>query len=647
MPKALASAVVGALLALLAAQAMALGIGKVNNQSLLGHPLRFAVELRLDEGESLSQDCIAIEVHAGENRILPSALRWAIEPGSEPTERTLRIASTIVIDEPVVNLNVHFTCPTRLTRRFVALVDPPTVALNGTDAPLLAASVPTMPVEPATAPVLRAVVASQSGPAPAAKAAPSAQPKASARRVATRAGATPRRTVASAAVAPTSRRTGARKGPMSAPVAAAGARLKLEATDHAATRERVDLHLTSGLAPATAPASAALGAAGVIEDPAAQQARERLQALEDNLARLQAEGRAMQAGLTQMQQRLREAEAARYANPFVYALGTLAALLAAALAFVLWKRPGAQAAASPWYAAQQGAQAQPADDWQAPAPDTAPPALRQIDAAAVAETTASPMMISQAATLAAEPSGDGGRAAALDPALAVEELIDLEQQAEFFVVLGQDDAAIDLLMGHLRSSGGASPLPYLKLLEIYRRRGDREAGERIRERFNRRFNAYAPEWQADLQQGRTLADYPTAIARLQELWATPTQALRALEASLLRRDGASSTFDLPAYRELLFLYSVARDLAERDPQPANVDLLLPLGDDAGEAAPMTRLHPTAAPVRIDPPADVDVDITRLDDDPAIGDPRPSRLLTDFSPTSGHMPLAIEPSNTRH
>ena len=155
MPKALASAVVGALLALLAAQAMALGIGKVNNQSLLGHPLRFAVELRLDEGESLSQDCIAIEVHAGENRILPSALRWAIEPGSEPTERTLRIASTIVIDEPVVNLNVHFTCPTRLTRRFVALVDPPTVALNGTDAPLLAASVPTMPVEPATAPGTR------------------------------------------------------------------------------------------------------------------------------------------------------------------------------------------------------------------------------------------------------------------------------------------------------------------------------------------------------------------------------------------------------------------------------------------------------------------------------------------------------------
>ena len=33
-------------------------------------------------------------------------------------------------------------------------------------------------------------------------------------------------------------------------------------------------------------------------------------------------------------------------------------------------------------------------------------------------------------------------------------LADLEQQAEFFVVLGDEDAAVDLLMSHLRSSGG-------------------------------------------------------------------------------------------------------------------------------------------------------------------------------------------------
>ena len=81
-------------------------------------------------------------------------------------------------------------------------------------------------------------------------------------------------------------------------------------------------------------------------------------------------------------------------------------------------------------------------------------------------------------------------------AVSAEELIDLEQQAEFFVVLGQDDAAIDLLVSHLRDAGGTSPLPYLKLLEIYRRLDDRDAYERTRDRFNHRFNAHVPGWDA-------------------------------------------------------------------------------------------------------------------------------------------------------
>jgi len=223
--------------------------------------------------------------------------------------------------------------------------------------------------------------------------------------------------------------------------------------------------------------------------------------------------------------------------------------------------------------------------------------------------------------------------------MSVEELIDLEQQAEFFVVLGQDEAAIDLLMGHLRSSGGASPLPYLKLLEIYRRRDDREAYQRIRERFNRRFNAYALDWQADPQQGRTLLDYPNVMFRLQALWGTPAQTMQALEASLFRRDAGSATFDLPAYRELLFLYSVAHDLAGRDAPVDSVDLLLPIGGEAPDAPPLTRLHSRpAAGVSIERPTEVDVDIGRLDAGPCGSDDRPSGFHTDFGPTSGYMGL---------
>jgi pilus assembly protein FimV len=642
MPNAPASVAVATLLALLSTQAMALGVGRFDNHGALGSPLHMAVDLRLDEGESLSRECISVDALVGESRLAPSSLRWALEPGSDAAGRRLRIASNVVIDEPVVTLTVQFTCPTRLTRKFVALIDPPGISLATAGTVPAPVAVPYIPVEPATAPALKVAESAQTQP-PAAKprsarAAPKPRREAATRR------ASAQRNVAAAPARP---RGAAQNTARASAAPAAGARLKLEAADDAATRAGLDLREASQAAAAASAVSAVAAAASAAEDPALAQARERLQALEDNFTRLQAEGRATQASLLQMQQRLQEAEAQRYANPLVYGLGALAALLAAALVVLLWKRPPSQAATAPWY----GDSAEPearvaADDWQTP--ETMPPALPRREETSLPETTASPMMLSQVHALASETSATGGRPEVADPALAVEELIDLEQQAEFFVVLGQDEAAIDLLMGHLRSSGGASPLPYLKLLEIYRRRGDREASERIRERFNRRFNAYAPEWQADPAEGRTLADYPTVTASLQEIWSTPAQAMRALEASLFRRDGSASTFDLPAYRELLFLYSVARDLAEREAQTSNVDLLLPLDNDEGEPSALTRLHPSmTAPMRIDPPAEVDVDITSLDDGVGIDSGRASRLVTDFGPTSGAMPLGIEPSRTRH
>jgi hypothetical protein len=164
--------------------------------------------------------------------------------------------------------------------------------------------------------------------------------------------------------------------------------------------------------------------------------------------------------------------------------------------------------------------------------------------------------------------------------VSVDELIDLEQQAEFFIVLGEEDAAVDLLMSHLRSSGGTSPLPYLKLLEIYRHRGDREAYERMRKRFSQRFNAVAPEWGTDPERGRELQDYPTVLVVLQACWPRPLDAMAELE-NLLFRKRSGELFELPAYRDVLTLFSVARDLHRLVDQPTpDVDVLLPLAADA-------------------------------------------------------------------
>jgi hypothetical protein len=169
-------------------------------------------------------------------------------------------------------------------------------------------------------------------------------------------------------------------------------------------------------------------------------------------------------------------------------------------------------------------------------------------------------------------------------AMSVDEQIDLEQQADFFIALGHDDAAIDLLMAHMRSTGGSGPLPFLKLLEIHRRRDQREAYERTRIRFNQRFNSVAPEWQGDPKAGRTLDDYPLAMGRIQRAWPAPLDAMAEIEALLFRRGSEAELFDLPAYQEVLFLFQVARDLHQAEGAgTADVDVLLPIG---GRSAPM-------------------------------------------------------------
>ncbi len=325
--------------------------------------------------------------------------------------------------------------------------------------------------------------------------------------------------------------------------------------------------------------------------------RARLIALEENLTRLRTESQATQASLATLQTRLKAAEAQQYSNPLVYVLGWASVMLGMAVAVLVWRLKAARR--SPQWWAQQAAAAP-----VAPTPNevaiTRPPAAppppappRASSGAPALVDSSRPMWAESRLTeappdMVPEPRRD----------LSVEELIDLEQQAEFFVVLGQDEAAIDLLMGHVRNTGGISPLPYLKLLEIYKRRGDRSAYERIRERFNRRFNAYAPDWDADLQQGKSLEDYPDTMVKLEGLWSMPQRVMETLDAMLFRRDDAADAYDLPAYRELLFLYSVARDFTTRGApetlESGGVDLLLPL-DEPLTLTLQTAPHATAAP----------------------------------------------------
>jgi hypothetical protein len=161
----------------------------------------------------------------------------------------------------------------------------------------------------------------------------------------------------------------------------------------------------------------------------------------------------------------------------------------------------------------------------------------------------------------------------------VDELIDLEQEAEFFTLLGDDAAAIDLLERNIRRRGITSPLPYLKQLDLHRQLGAREAFDRAARRFGSHFAADAPRWEAAGDHGLGLQDHASAVAELQSLWPDPARALECIEAMLF--PGPRGTlFGLSAYADLLTLHQVARELRRMPASdPAGVDLHLPLAED--------------------------------------------------------------------
>jgi hypothetical protein len=557
--------------------AHALGYGRVTGHSSLGQRLDFAVQLRLDASESASAiGCLGATVTAGD-RVLPGAtVHSQLEVTRDGAEHWLRVRTTIPIEEPVLLVQTRVGCLARLERSFTVFVDPPGAG------PSQAGSVPdTIEVNEASP-----LLAAQAPP----KATAQPRPRGNALPAAGDAASAPRRPARDTASAPRPARVAkAQALPRGTPV------LRLDPMELETSTVPL-LRMATTLSDPPGPAASAPH----FTDPEQLQRQrelERMKSLEASFEKLRAENQATQQSLADLQSRLRDSEARRYANPLIYGLVlACAALLVGVVALLYLRRRGN--AAGVWWTAEEEAQVK-ADITPDPAEsDTQPTTIAGVAAVASAPipiTTAPTPLPTAPAPMPPAPEPVPVRAEAdTSPRrpMSAEELIDLEQQAEFFIVLGQDDAAIDLLMGHVRQTGGVSPLPYMKLLEIYRRRAELEPYNRIRERFNQRFNAYAPEWQIDPETGLDLEGYPEVLARVQRAWDAPSHALALLDAAMFRRN-AGPTFDLPAYRDLLFLYGIARDLAESDERPEGVDLLLPLGLDSGPSM-LTNLPPSPA-----------------------------------------------------
>lgn len=143
----------------------------------------------------------------------------------------------------------------------------------------------------------------------------------------------------------------------------------------------------------------------------------------------------------------------------------------------------------------------------------------------------------------------------------VEEVSDLLQEAEFWMLLNDPRRAIDILQPYSEVEKPVSPVPWIYLLDMYRIVGEQDQYEALKAQSEKVFNAKVPSWEDELESAaeQTLADYPHVVQAIQDLW-EGDYIVPYLESLLFdEREGDRAGFDLSVYREIIHLISVARD----------------------------------------------------------------------------------------
>lgn len=554
----------------------ALGLGRPQVQSTLGRPLDVTFPLLLAEGEQLADGCARAEVIAGDARVPAGLLQLRLE--GEPGQRRVRLTSQVGIDEPALRITLALGCPLVLTREFNAFIDPPGGASQAS-----AAAPPPAPVY-APPPLVETARLEVQPPAP--KPRPRPKPRVTGPRltleqpeILASAAARPARPAASAVTELTPEleaqitqleqtvaqlraeilaRQQAEGGAASAPeaaVPASAAASPPEAAPASAAPAPEAFRVAPTLAPAPRPSPyrdpmtwlLTLAMSLIAGAGAFYFSRWRDQRARQELAYWRALHAAEGAGLP------RAVPAAPAA-----ASGVAAPVLAGAMV-------GAED--SPHQITRPQPRPMP---WPpTPAAPTAPQAA--VIPTSMQATQPLPVRASAEPVVTSAPTG-------LDT--LADELLDLQQQVEFLLLLGQQDAAADLLASRLtRGPTGVQTgaMPHLMLMELCQQRGDPEAFAELVTQFQQRFGSLGPDWSQSLSRGRTLDASPSVMAHLQVVWSDSAAAMRMLQELLAHGRGPGVTqFDLPAYRDLLLLYSVARDLYEAGLRGDEVDLMLPL-----------------------------------------------------------------------
>lgn len=594
----------GASLWVVATGVSALSLGSSRGAVVLGAPVDLSFDVQPDPGTDIASACVTARIMAGETAVGDARVRVTPLPDMRGRPSAVRVQAAIAVDEPVLTVTLSAGCAGKVTRTYTFFAElPNSVARSAapvdvsqlpsveragaeTSRPAqtaasargaTAAAAPAAPLAPPSAPPS---LPPASAAAPVARAAPPITPASPRAQGPARPAERSRARAQTAASAPpAAKKTPAASTPADRP------RLVVESLDlwtdrPVALRSSPELLTVPSDQPSAERAQAAAMWRALNAPPEESAAQtDRLSALEADVAALRAQAASDSARAAQLQLQLEQAENDRFPATVVYAL---AAAVLLALLLVLWAwarlRSASERAVRSWrdsvaalggedvmaeHGAALGLAPEPSDDWVASDELSAPRAPSPDSAAAplAPPFVATAPLPSAPSPLKATPSEPPPAAAPQAPLHIVspEELFDIQQQAEFFVSVGEHQQAIEVLKKHIAERGATSPLAYLELLRLYHTLSRVEEFSQLRVQFMQSFNAQVPEFSGFHRTGRMLYHYTDALAEIEEAWTSPAVVI-LLEKLLFKPDGVESQepFDLAAYDDLLLLLAIAQ-----------------------------------------------------------------------------------------
>ncbi len=551
----------------------ALTLGRAKGVVFLGQALTLTVPVQMEAGDGASALCFEADVFYGDARQDGGRVNVSSAVSPQTQSATVTVSSQAPVDEPVVTVYLRAGCENKNTRRYVLLAE-------------LAATVLTPPIGANT---LSAATQATQLPVKGADTAPRSARRATSPAV--DAPPTPRSSVAVASVSklpkPEGRRAHLRLAPLDLTI---DREPTLKLSNELAVEEGEDLQRRAR--------ATALWRSLNATPQDIQGAEGQRQAMESDLKNLHAITAKNRQLLDDMTLRLGKAESGRYSNPLVYGLLLAFVLCGLAIAFLLKRANRDGLSGAPWWRDESvGDKSETVEFVDSAVPKTHP-------AAAVPSTKAS---VSPAAT---QPLGVAGvdidllvdDAVALSrpqPALAKvskapanathdlpvsraaghvdfghsmsatllrsvnsKEMLDVRQQAEFFMTLGQHEEAIALLRDSVDAGPDANPLVSLELLKVLHTLGRKAEYDHYRAGFNAIFNGHVPVYAEFSQPGSGLEAYPPVCRRIVASWPSE-EAVSYIENCLVRtrKESGGQDFDLEAFRDLLMLHGVASRIA--------------------------------------------------------------------------------------